>query len=73
MDLSYIKSMKTNQPRQSAMDSLVSNYDKMMSDPKEYANTIYKSQINSLGRPYGGDRDARTKAVKKWDRNAIPV
>lgn len=64
----------TTQTRKACtLDELVTKYNSMMDDPKEYANTTYKSQITSQGRPYGGDRDARTKANKPWNKNDIPV
>lgn len=59
--------------KSSTLDSLVDGYNKMMNDPKEYAQTTYQSQINSLGRPYGGERDARNKANKSWNKSDIPV
>lgn len=65
--------MKPNKPRQSAMDTLVNGYNSMMKDPLEYAKGTYQSQIRNLGRPYGGDRDARTKANKPWNKGDIPV
>lgn len=55
------------------LDELVADYNSMMNDPKEYANTTYKSNIESQGRPWGGPRDARTKANKPWNKNDIPV
>ena len=64
--------MKNNKPS-GTMDDLVNGYNKMMEDPKEYANTTYAAQIKSQGRPWGGPLDARTKANKPWDKNAIPV
>lgn len=62
-----------NSERPSEMQGLVNGYNKMMEDPKEYANTIYLQQIRSQGRPFGGKRDARNKANKPWDKNGIPV
>ena len=62
--------MKDNK---SNMQSLVDGYNKMMEDPKEYAETTYKAQIKSQGRPWGGPLDARTKANKAWDKNDVPV
>jgi hypothetical protein len=64
---------KQNAQRPSDMQNLVNGYNKMMEDPKQYANTTYLSQIKSQGRPWGGTRDARTKANKPWDKNGIPV
>lgn len=68
----YSKDSKTSKTS-CDLQELVDGYDKMMKDPKQYAETTYKSQINSLGRPWGGERDARTKANKKWDKSDIPV
>ena len=55
------------------LSDLVDGYNKMYADPKEYAQTTYLANIKSQGRPYGGERDARTKAVKKWNKNDIPT
>lgn len=55
------------------LSDLVDGYNKMYADPLEYAKTTYANQIKSQGRPYGGNRDARTNAVKPWDKNDIPV
>jgi hypothetical protein len=55
------------------LSDLVAGYNKMMEDPKEYAQTTYAAQIKSQGRPYGGDRDARNRANKPWDKNDVPV
>lgn len=67
-------SKNSNKPsKECHLDELVAKYNSMMNDPKEYANTTYKSQITSQGRPYGGSRDARTKANKKWSPGDIPV
>lgn len=64
-----MKANKTN----CDLQNLVDGYDKMMADPKEYANTTYAAQIKSQGRPWGGPLDARTKANKSWGKNDIPV
>ncbi len=65
--------MKASNKTNCDLQNLVDGFNKMMDDPKEYANTTYKNQITSQGRPWGGDRDARNRANKKWDINAIPV
>lgn len=64
---------KKNQESPNALSTLVDGYNKMYADPLEYANTTYASQVKSLGRPYGGSRDARTKAVKPWNIGDIPT
>lgn len=65
--------MKSGKENKSNMASLVEGYTRMMNDPKEYAQTTYKAQITSQGRPYGGERDARNRANKPWNKNDIPV
>ncbi len=65
--------MKPSSKTNCDLQSLVDGYDKMMKDPKEYANSTYKSQITSQGRPWGGPRDARTKANKSWNKGDLPV
>jgi len=65
--------MKSSTKTDCDLQNLVDGYDNMMKDPKEYANTTYQSNIKSQGRPYGGPRDARTKANKPWNKNDIPV
>jgi hypothetical protein len=63
----------TKQAAACDLQNLVDGYDKMMEDPKAYAEGTYQDNIRSQGRPWGGPRDARTKANKLWDRNDIPV
>lgn len=64
---------KQNSQRPDDLQNMVDNYNKMMDSPIDYANTVYKRQIGGQGRPWGGTRDARTKANKPWDKNGIPV
>ena len=53
-----------------ALSDLVGGYNKMMEDPKQYAQTTYAAQIKEQGRT--SPRDARTKAQKPWNKNDIP-
>ena len=73
--LKIITMAKKNSERPSAMQGLVNGYNKMMEDPKEYANTTYKSQINKQGRAWGkwNGRDTTDKTVKPWPKGNIPV
>ena len=56
---------------QACMHGLVEGYNKMMEDPKAYAESTYKSQIKSQGKP--NPRDARNKAEKSWNKNDKPI
>ena len=66
---------KKNSERPSEMQGLVNGYNKMMEDPKEYANTTYKKQINNQGRAWSkwNGRDTTDKTVKPWPKGNIPV
>ncbi len=63
----------TEAVRPGQMGGMVDEYNKMYADPLAYANGTYQSNVKSQGRPYGGDRDARTKAVKPWNKMDIPT
>ena len=64
---------KDNKKSGCTLDTLVDGYNRMMDDPKEYANTTYKAQITSQGRPWGGERDARNRANKPWGKMDVPT
>lgn len=59
--------------KSNVLSDLVDGYNKMYTDPLEYANGTYQKNIDSLGRPYGGDLDARNKAQKPWNKKDIPT
>jgi len=64
-----------NGTRPDHLQNMVNDYDRMMRDPKEYADSTYAQQIKNQGRAWGewNDRDATQKANKKWPKGHIPV
>lgn len=63
---------ETKRDTHNCLSEMVAGYNDMYKDPLAYAKGTYESQIKSLGRRYGGTRDAIYKAQGPWDKNSIP-
>lgn len=64
-----------NGTRPDDLQNMVNSYDRMMKDPKKYAEEDYARQRASQGLAWGewNGRDATQKANKKWPKGHIPV
>ena len=67
--------MNSNKDNKSDMQNLVDGYNRMMNDPKAYAESTYAQNIKNQGRAFGkwNNRDTTDLTVKKWPKGNIPV